>query len=76
MENSVLGIRCRIVAQIPTGIHRFDGNSHKIRSDPSRSGRRIKSPGSGGISVASTQKGFTSDKTVKGFFSFQRKKYR
>ena len=45
MENPTLGIRCRIAARIPTGIHRFDGNSHKIRSDPSRSGRRIKSPG-------------------------------
>ena len=45
MKNRTLGIRCRIVARIPTGIHRFDGNSHKIRSDPSRSGRRIKSPG-------------------------------
>ena len=46
MENPTLGIRCRIVVQIPTGIYRFDGSSHKIRSDPSRSGRRIKSPGS------------------------------
>ena len=45
MENPTLGIRCRIIARIPTGIHRFDGNSHKIRSDPSRFGRRIKSPG-------------------------------
>ena len=27
---------------IPTGIHQFDENSHKIRSDPSRSDRRIK----------------------------------
>ena len=33
MENPTLGIRCRIVTRIPTGIHRFDGNSHKIRSD-------------------------------------------
>ena len=33
MENPILGIRCRIVARTPTGIHRFDGNSHKIRSD-------------------------------------------
>ena len=45
MENPTLGIRCRIDARIPTRIHRFDGNLHKIRSDPSRSGRRIKSPG-------------------------------
>ena len=45
MENPTLGIRCRIIARIPTAIHRFDGNSHKIRSDSSRSGRRIKSPG-------------------------------
>ena len=36
MENPTLGIRCRIVARIPTGIHRFDGNSHKIRSDSYR----------------------------------------
>ena len=36
MENTTLGIRCRIVAQIPTGIHRFDGNLHKIRSDSYR----------------------------------------
>ena len=36
MENRTLGIRCRIVAQIPTGIHRFDGNSPKIRSDSYR----------------------------------------
>ena len=36
MENRTLGIRCRIVARIPTGIHRFDGNSHKIRSDSYR----------------------------------------
>ena len=33
MENPTLGIRCQIVARIPTGIHRFHGNSHKIRSD-------------------------------------------
>ena len=45
MENPTLGIRCRIVAWIPTGIHWFDGDLHKIRSDPSRSGRRIKSLG-------------------------------
>ena len=45
MENPAVGIRWRIVAWIPTGIHRFHGNSHKIRSDPSRSGRQIKSPG-------------------------------
>ena len=45
MENPTLGIRCGIVARIPTGIHRFDGNLHKIRSDPSRSGRQIKSAG-------------------------------
>ena len=45
MENPTLGIRCRIVALTPTGIHRFDGNLHKIRSDPSRSGRWITSPG-------------------------------
>ena len=49
MENPILGIRYRIVARIPTGIHRFDGNPGKIciefLSDPSRSGRRIKSPG-------------------------------
>ena len=45
MENPTLGIRCRIVARIPVGIHRFEGNSHKIRSDPSQSGRRIKFPG-------------------------------
>ena len=45
MENPTPGIQCRIVARISTGIHRFDGNSYKIRSDPSRSGRRIKSPG-------------------------------
>ena len=53
MENPTLGIRCRIIARIPTGIHRLDRNSHKIRSDPSRSGRRIKSPGiiSGGFDV-------------------------
>ena len=36
MENPTLGIRCRIVARIPTGIHRFDGNSHKIGSDSYR----------------------------------------
>ena len=36
MENPTLGIRCRIVARIPTGIHRFDGSSHKIRSDSYR----------------------------------------
>ena len=36
MENPTLGIRCRIVAKIPTGIHRFDGDSHKIRSDSCR----------------------------------------
>ena len=47
MENPTLGIRCRIVIQILTGVHLFDGNSHKIRSDPSRSARRIKSPGWG-----------------------------
>ena len=46
MKNPALGIRCLIAARIPTGILRFDGNLHKIRSDPSRSGRRIKSPGS------------------------------
>ena len=45
MENPTLGIRCRIVARIPTGIHWFDGNSNKILSNPSRSDRRIKSPG-------------------------------
>ena len=45
MENPTLGIRCRIVARVATGINRFDGNSHKIRSDPSRSGCRIKSAG-------------------------------
>ena len=45
MENPTLGIRCWIVTQIPIEIHRFDGNSHKIRSDPNRSGRRIKFPG-------------------------------
>ena len=33
MENPTLEIRCRIVARIPTGIHRFDGNSYKIRSN-------------------------------------------
>ena len=36
MENPTLEIRCRIVARIPTGIHRFDGNSHKIQSDSYR----------------------------------------
>ena len=36
MESPTLGIRCRIVARIPTGIHRFNGNSHKIRSDSYR----------------------------------------
>ena len=36
MENPTLRIRCRTVARIPTGIHRFDGNSHKIRSDSYR----------------------------------------
>ena len=36
MENPTLGIRCRIVTRIPTGIHRFDGNSHKIRSESYR----------------------------------------
>ena len=36
MENPTLGIRCRIVARIPTGIHRFDRNSHKIRSNSYR----------------------------------------
>ena len=36
MENLTLEIRCRIVARIPTGIHRFDVNSHKIRSDSYR----------------------------------------
>ena len=36
MKNPTLGIRCRIVARIPTGIHRFDGNSHKIRSNSYR----------------------------------------
>ena len=36
MENPTLGIRCWIVRRIPTGIHRFDGNLHKIRSDSSR----------------------------------------
>ena len=45
MENPTLGIRCRIVAWIPTGIHWFDGDLYKIRSDPSRSGRRKKSLG-------------------------------
>ena len=36
MENPTLEIQCRIIARIPTGIHRFDGNSHKIRSDSYR----------------------------------------
>ena len=36
MENPTLGIRCRIVARIPTGIHQFDGNFHKIRSNSYR----------------------------------------
>ena len=36
MENSTLGIPYRIVARIRTEIHRFDGNSHKIRSDSYR----------------------------------------
>ena len=36
MENPTLGIRCLIVARIPTGIHRFDENLHKIRSDSCR----------------------------------------
>ena len=54
MENPTLGVRCRIVARIPTGIHQFDGNSHKIRSDPSRSGRRIKSPGKFSLQIVGT----------------------
>ena len=36
MESPTLRIRYRIVARIPTRIHRFDGNSHKIRSDSYR----------------------------------------
>ena len=36
MENPTLGIRCRIVARIPTVIYRFQGNSHKIPSDSYR----------------------------------------
>ena len=36
MENPTLGIQCRIVARISTGIHRFQENSHKIRLDSYR----------------------------------------
>ena len=36
MENPTLGIRGRIAARTPTGIYRFDRNSHKIRSDSYR----------------------------------------
>ena len=36
MENPTLGVRCRMIARIPIGIHWFDEDSHKIRQDSYR----------------------------------------